>query len=433
MYKEYYRISGLKNKDVENHINNTLKNTIMDINCTKDNKVKVYSYISGNFGDVLSITIQTYDDSLSLEDKNVFKGINIDLNTGEKIKFEDLFVSSAPIASMLLEASLKKQAWNHGLDYTDYTDGGEFFKDVANQYDMNNRDFSAEEDYGIEVANLYKKMKGIIEFSFGTNSVEIYNFNPSFIVNDSGRKMKIDLSKYKDYVAIYTRFKTSNNIYENDINLNNIFAYSRIGNNTKNSKNYYYNDGNVFVYLAEYSGEKIDTFTFDEINKRIIEPVKKVASEDQNKKYCITGTFTLWDYSENTNNYESDYKTKNNYLYYNGVRKAIRAEVTVERMDNVDNKKFGNALSILTTLPRSSVGIYGFSVFNSNGFMSRDINNINFPNVENINNMFNLNDNFSENCFYYDENKNYITCDSDLPSMEEMKNYLNQLGIDSRS
>lgn len=433
VYREYYRISGLKNKDVENHINNTLKNTIMDINCTKDNKVKVYSYISGNFGDVVSITIHTYDDSLPEQNKNVYRGINLNLNTGEQIKFEDLFISSAPIASMLLEASLKKQAWNHGLDYNNYTDGGEFHKDMANQYDMNNRDFSAEEDYGIEVANLYKKMQGNIEFSFGTNSVQIYNFNPSFIVNDTGRSMTIDFSKYKDYVAIYKRFKSSNSIYENDINLNNIFAYSYISNDSKNTKNYYYNDGNVFVYLVEYTGDKIDPFTFDEITKRIIEPVKKVANEDQNKRYCITGTINLSDYSEYVNNYESDYKTKNNYLYKNGVRKAIRAELSIERMDNVDNKKFGNALSIITTLPRASIGVYGFSVLNSNGFMSANINSINFPNVENINNMFKINDNFSENSFYYDENKNYITCDADLPSIEEMKNYLNQLGIDSRS
>ena len=120
-------------------------------------------------------------------------------------------------------------------------------------------------------------------------------------------------------------------------------------------------------------------------------------------------------------------------MYKNGVRKAIRAELSIERMDNVDNKKFGNALSIITTLPRASIGVYGFSVLNSNGFMSANINSINFPNVENINNMFKINDNFSENNFYYDENKNYITCDADLPSIEEMKNYLNQLGIDSRS
>lgn len=152
VYVEYKQISGLKDIDKQNKINEKLKDmsvSLYDKNYLSDKKtlfIDIHTKISVNFNTLSYVVYKTYEDIDGNRIDEKVNTWNIRLDTLEDIKFEDLFVDKTKI----------KEA------YKEYT---------------------------------------------GNSSVAYY-FDPKYIyVYDGMNETKIDMSKYYSNIAIYKRYK----------------------------------------------------------------------------------------------------------------------------------------------------------------------------------------------------------------------------------
>lgn len=99
---EYLKISGLKNSRIENTINKELYNAVL--NEFDNGAESVFSKIYLNAFNILSVYITSYYDG----EGNKNKALNYDLNTGNKIKFEDLFTNTANVSSIIYDGVYNK-------------------------------------------------------------------------------------------------------------------------------------------------------------------------------------------------------------------------------------------------------------------------------------------------------------------------------------
>lgn len=190
----YVQISGLKNDVVQEGINNQIKeriNKIVDSNNFKNNSddsAYITSSVEANFSDVLSIKIF----ARFREDFNKCYGLNFRLDTGEKIKLNDLFIYNTPKRNIITQSAYRTFAMGY------YTDEG-----IMNDFYYNIED---------ELVNFLKDYDAgkITEFSFSPLGIELYR---------DGKIVVIDMTKWYKYIAIYSKFVSSNNLYSGDDNV----------------------------------------------------------------------------------------------------------------------------------------------------------------------------------------------------------------------
>ena len=416
----YVQIEGMKNKDIQNSINDTLKNIVYSIDPGADGKISVYSYVQGNFSNILSVLIFYYEDGAKYQS---YKCLNFDLNTGDIIKFEDLFVDSAPIASLIANAAMKSKAWQVDLDYDSMSEQ-EYFAKRQEMYDMNNRDFSNIEDYAIEIANLYKEKKNNIEFVVTPKNVTIYNFNTSFL-KDQHRPFVINFMENKESIAAYKRFDHKLSLYENDIAPNDVYVFTSL---YSGYYGFYHNEGNLYVNIYSYINnleENDANLLIREMENRVINEFKIKANANPDKKYMITGYANYTDIKYQNIYYKEEDRYKDAYLINNGVKKSVYINYTLEVMDNIDNKRFGEIVAAVDNIPTASAEAYPISQL-TNPYYIDDYAYLHIPEINSTR------ENVS---YYYDEYGVYKINSKELPSIEELQNYyyvneLYHLGVD---
>lgn len=418
--RNYVQIEGLKNKEIQSSINDTLKNTVYGIDPGPDGKIDVYSYLQGNFSNILSVLIFYYEDDSKYQ-SNIC--LNFDLNTGDIIQFEDLFIDSAPIASLIANAALKTKAWQVDLDYDSMTDE-EYFNRRAELYNMDNRDFSNAEDYAVEIANLYKEKKGKIDFVVSPKAVTIYNFNTSFL-NEHHRPFVINFMENKESVAVYNRFDYKISLYENDISQNNVYVFTSRYNGYSGV---FVNEGNLYIDINSSISnldEKDANLLLRELDYKIANEIKKKSNANPNKKYVVTGYAYYSDVRYLDRYYQDKTKYTDAYLINNGVKKSVNVSYTLEIMDNLDDKRFGEIMAALGSVPSASADSYPVSQLNS-PYLIDQYSYLHIPEIESVR---------ENKVYYYDEYGVYKMSNDDLPSEDELQEYyynnqLYYLGVD---
>ncbi len=291
-YIEYIEISGLKNKDIQNKINEEIKNVAYSKNePNEDGLVMTYCSIEGNFSNVLSIKI-------SNNAKNT--GLNYDLNIGNKIPFEDLFIKSTPIASIMADMAYYTLALNIQVDYTEDEDYFEKFKEAS---DMNNRDTSEYEDTFIKIAKEYNSKKGNIDYVISENEFQTFNIDVPGI-SEGAYTLNCELYKYKDYIAIYKRY-LGGDLYENqNVRLHGVKVFTvpssyDFGSLAKDTIYGDYSDNYfVDVTLLNYDfnndnyNEKVRSKA-KELANEIVDEIKKEADSDKSKGYVLQGCYAI--------------------------------------------------------------------------------------------------------------------------------------------
>lgn len=188
---EYIQISGLKDDSVQENINNQIKeriNKILDSNNFKKNSdgtAYVKTTVEANFSDVLSIKIFVQ----FKENFNKSYGLNFELSNGEKIKLDNLFTYNAPKKNIISTAAYKAFALNY------YTSEG-----ILNDF------YTNIEDDVIRFMEMYNDGE-ITEFSFTPLTIDLYK---------DGTTVSIDMSKYYQYIAVYTDFTSNNSLYRSN-------------------------------------------------------------------------------------------------------------------------------------------------------------------------------------------------------------------------
>ncbi len=304
----YCQILGLKNKIVQDNINQELEKTALNFykekieDLDKVINISVNMTNTANFANVISFQISCVakidDDGDGFYQG--YKGINYDLTTGEKISIDKLFTSNAPIEDILRRSSyysiVKK-------DVEENLSGDFIVKDYGNI-----------EDTIALFIDEYKKEK-IDQFYFSTKYIFMYYGDEDSIIT-------IDMEQYPDYIAIYNRYLTDESIFEtNNVGLKNLYTLSE--RKLVDSRYTNYEKGNNYfidINIDNNEGEENSSSKkiFDNKIKEIeteIEKIKSIASRDTSNFYILNYYININTIKENTTQQTLTYCEKSGNLY----------------------------------------------------------------------------------------------------------------------
>lgn len=223
----YFKISGLKDKKVQEKINNRVKDLAFSMLPSGDAiKKNVTVSEDANFSNILTVSagysmyVQrkpgdpnfNYDSDYN---KDYFYGnkyITFDLVTGDEITLDDVFVDNYNYKQLIANALYKSLAWDY--EYMEW------------EYDPDTDTYIEPEDTGRadledrQFALMHQFDKG--NYSFGVSDSYIYVSIENAVVdslnyesyNDSTRSIYIDMKPYYSEIAIFNRFKTKDSIFE---------------------------------------------------------------------------------------------------------------------------------------------------------------------------------------------------------------------------
>lgn len=304
---EIPKIRGLKNKTVEDKVNNDIKNRISEfISKLPDNSKAKYlrlNYtITGNFSNVLSgycnISYQYNYEDIAL---------NYELVNGERLKLEDLFVKDMDINTLIRKMVYKEMAR--------HTFGGESVSDIY--YDEKTqawlREYYDYEEYKTKIIedeayvtenDLNKMMK---EFMKKEEKIFYYSPTKIYIKLDDDHDYYYYIKDIADEITIYDKYLTKESIYESqDIGMKNLWTcssalgglYGELSNEWHNE--YGFANENLYYEISKSTylryGNKAEEYTdlktkMRDLNKQFveekIEEYRKVAVNNPNKFYVI--------------------------------------------------------------------------------------------------------------------------------------------------
>lgn len=288
----YCQILGLKNKIIQDNINQELERTALNFYKEKIKDIDKVVNISvnmtntANFANVASFEI-SYVAKIDDSDDGFyqgFKGMNYDLTNGEEINIEKLFTLNAPVENILRRSAY----YSFVQKNVEENLSGDFV--VSNYGDI-------EDDVALFI-DQYKRGQ-INQFHFSPKYIYIYYGENSVIT--------IDMKKYADYMSIYNRYLRDESIFEtNDVGLKNLYTLSE-----RYLIDYRYTDyekgSNYFIDV------NIDNIDGDENNfsKKIfenkrkeldaeIEKIKSIASRDTNNFYILNYYINISTFKENS-------------------------------------------------------------------------------------------------------------------------------------
>lgn len=290
----YLQIRGLKNKTVEEKINKEIQQ--IALNCYKEEikdlneviNINVSMWEASNFANTISFEL-TYVAKIDDDDDGFYqgyKGINYDLNTGEKISFDKIFTSDVPIENVLRQGSYYALLANRTEDSL----AGDL---IVSHYENI-------EDEVVEFMNLYKNGK-IKEFSYTPLHINLYYKDDQILT--------FNMKDFAEYIAIYNRYLTEESLYETDnIGIKNIYTLTRRFNNVYYYTNYQ-NEENYFIDISiDFQSADTDEFAKKLIKDKIvdiekeIEKVKQKVSQDPNKFYILNYHISVYTGEESSMN-----------------------------------------------------------------------------------------------------------------------------------
>ena len=275
----YFQISGLKNKTIEEKINNEIED--IALNWYKEEikdldeviNVNVSMWEASNFANTISLEID-YVAKIDDDDDGFYqgvKGLNYDLNTGERITIDKVFTSDAPI-----EEILRKSTYYNLISCT-------IEDNLAG--DLIVSDYGSIEDEILNIINMYKKGK-IKEFIYTPQDIILYY--------DYNQSITISMEDYYNYIAIYNRYLSDELLFEyNNMGIKNIYNLSSRYSDIFYYQNYQKED-NYFIdisidFQSEYSDEFAKKLTQEKIDaiEEEIEKVKQKIKENPNNFYIL--------------------------------------------------------------------------------------------------------------------------------------------------
>ena len=248
-----FSIDGLKDKQVQTKINNNIKNEIAYVE-NNSSVEEISVEVIGNFANILSLKISSIDIA-PLAKGSVIRYLTIDLSTGEKIDFNDLFTNTADVKEMLTSGIYNGiMSKNKISNYDEYIGSFRMIYEIGitladrkgngNYGESNELEKIFSEDYykinpkvdDIEEETIYilRNIENAKELNFCISPKFITVFiNNTFI--------PINMIVYRENIAIYNRFKANNNIYDGTVeNAKDMYVFSDM--NAANKDYYIFNN-----------------------------------------------------------------------------------------------------------------------------------------------------------------------------------------------
>ena len=324
----YYQISGLKNKEVENKVNEKLKKSFEQF--VEDNKEFIirevmnaikeeeYSYennwtnrkidkpyvlqqeVLSSFGNVISCanyfnknygSLRNYssNNDTPLNITNEF--VNINLNNGSDLKFEELFTKDADFVRLIGNAYHSNI--RDVFEYYEYSDNQDWIK-IDNTLNF------SPENIEIKIEKLIKTFKSSEKTSFG--------FSPSrLFLSINGQRAEISLKENNYDVAIYSRF-LNDDIFENNHNKNGIRVFTDV--TYDNSLLYSMINENIECYIYKDFHESVEP----EVLNNYISIMNNYISTNNVRNACLVMQISRFDSKTITDKFNN--KSTNDLVIY---------------------------------------------------------------------------------------------------------------------
>ena len=293
------RISGLKNKEIENKINEdiareeaSLKEKVLSNGMGEYDSRYLNEYVDANFSNVLSLAFYgSKYGSNSRNQVNESRFLNYDLTTGNRLKLEDLFVPGADI-DLYAQNSIYKE-----LLHDTFSKKGVFFD--PQYWESGECTYVMDEIDELEFIKEFNKYKAAPkDFYFYCNQVLIaYG-------EDYDDYVYINFKDCMDDLVIFDKFVTEESIFErDDIGVKNLYVRSNVA------------TGNGFYAL-------VDDMTS---NSRIDARISPIVGEEilESQKYSDTLEKIKQDIAGRKNDIEEIAKKNKDKYYYLAISVTI--------------------------------------------------------------------------------------------------------------
>lgn len=296
------RISGLKNKEIENKINEdiareeaSLKENVLSNEMGEYDSRYLSEYVNANFSNVLSLALYgSKYGSNSRNQLNESRYLNYDLTTGNRLKLEDLFVPGADI-DLYAQNSIYKE-----LLHDTFSEKGVFFD--PQYWESGECTYVVDEIDELKFIKEFNKYKTAPkDFCFSYNQISIV------YGEDYDNYVYIRFKDCMDDLAIFDKFVTEEGIFErDDIGVKNLYVCS----NATTGKGYY-------TFIDDVTSNfRIDARVYPVVNERILESqkyietleklkqdiagrkndIKEIAKKNKDKYYYLTISVTINDF-----------------------------------------------------------------------------------------------------------------------------------------
>ena len=305
------QISGLKNKAVENKVNNSIREKVHNV-------VKEYSSINSisliaNFSNVISIELAVSDG----KDKYDCIYFNYELVNGEELKLEDLLTKNADMYTIVRKAfygrAAKSILMDEGAEKPKFDPTKNAWYAYEWIWDENVHEYTEQKrEYIIDENEIAENME-----SFLNSSEKKFFFTPQKLYLQNYAYC-VDLANIADEVVIYDKYLTKESLYErDDIGLKNLFTCARSCSNVVKYQDYKMLGDNLFYDVAI---KESDTVIWNRINAagvnekmcellkkksyKKLEEYKELASKNPDKFYVviIRPLVSILDFENNAEN-----------------------------------------------------------------------------------------------------------------------------------
>ena len=303
-------IKGLKDKSVEEKINNDIRKRIIEklaeISEKHDNIyiTDTNTYIKSNFSNVISYNWSFNFEILNGEKYNyesVF--LNYELVNGERLNFEDLFVKNADLYSIvrrIFYRQVARESLGGEMDGSAYYDkeSGKWLKDAWDPY--TGEDITVEY---IPYLTEYDVSKRIENFMMNENKKFYFTPGRIYVIdNTTGYSHHLYFEEIAENVVIYDKYITEQSIYEtSDIGLKNLWTCSEINFWNNQFLKYGFAEENLYyeISMDRYSNgadenyplavslKKVKNQLIDKANNKL-EEYKKIAKKNPNEFYVLS-------------------------------------------------------------------------------------------------------------------------------------------------
>ena len=337
----YIQISGLKNKSIQNDINQKLRQKAYTLKSKN-----TYSSVCANFSNILSVSF--------FNDENKYDSLNINLATGEEIKFEELFASSTSINAYLVDALYETTAWK-SIDLWN-----------GDSNDLSKVDMSDFEDKAVMLINNYNKQKNNLVYNIGPNYICIYGLIDKRILDTEYAEdtiLNIDLVDCLNEVTIFKRFLTNENTYEdNNKGFKNTIVFTPADEDYETRLNYGKIKDNVFLeeVVLDYEHEYFENKEL-EIARKFIEKMSNETKSDlMNKTKSNRGVLFQREY-------QAWYDEEKNYTVVHASTYQATCSIAY-----FQNDAFLDYIK-LKAMPRGDAVLQGFEAYYEDVFPNLDI------------------------------------------------------------
>ena len=300
--RKIFQIKGLKDKLVENKINEDIKNRCVDKIREKYKKISEESKINpeltlyslGKLPNVISAKLSFGEDNHNFEDSLY---LNYELVTGKRLHLEDLFVKdfdTSLVTNKIINNWLENE--NNSYCLTKYEGSDDWDLDYIDDYEMYSYDADTDEwketyqENSKPIIALYTEADALRKYSFWQKHKDDFFFDRVGIKHDEDyyyfQPYTIDFDSIPESVVIYDKYKTKESIYEDDsIGRKDILVCYRNMHLGDYSQTYFdddlfYDYSIGYLHIAAFSSHALDTIEYpikevvEKLEKRLLDKTK---------------------------------------------------------------------------------------------------------------------------------------------------------------